>query len=189
MTEILVPIFRKFPEEAAIVGRLVLGYGELEISLCHCISMSGVGLDAAVKAMFKVRGETGRVKAAGTHGKAAYLKLNLATEFAEAISGMHYCLSIRNQYAHRQWYDDHSGKLAFVNMEEIAQDSLVISDLRGLTIFHVDTALLMQQEAYFINVATCLDYLNFEGQKRAGTLTHGHIFTWPPAMVQPALHI
>jgi hypothetical protein len=33
------PVFQRFPVEAEIIGRLVVGYGELELDLCNCIAM------------------------------------------------------------------------------------------------------------------------------------------------------
>jgi len=66
----------------------------------------------------------------------------LATEFGMAVGAVRHCLKIRNQYAHCVWYDDHSGKLAFVNVEEIAKDNTKLKDLTSLTILHVDVPFL-----------------------------------------------
>lgn len=78
-------------------------------------------LDMAVKALFRARGESQRIKIADALGRQAYRKLKLETLFEGTISGMHYCLKIRNQYAHCNWHDDNTGCLSFLNMEQIAK--------------------------------------------------------------------
>ena len=81
--------------------------------------------------MFRVRGETARINVGDALGRQAYDKLGLRTDFELAVSAMRYCLKIRNQYAHCNWYDDRTGRLAFVNVEDIAkginpfQDSII----------------------------------------------------------------
>jgi hypothetical protein len=34
------PVFNTFPVEGAIIGRLLVGYGDLEFDLCNCIGMA-----------------------------------------------------------------------------------------------------------------------------------------------------
>jgi hypothetical protein len=79
------PAFRKFHAEAAFIGRMLAGYGELEVDLCNRISMGGLGIDAATKAMFQTRGETRRINKAEQLGLAAYQISGLTTEFGAAI--------------------------------------------------------------------------------------------------------
>jgi len=66
------PAFRKYHAEAAFIGRLLAGYGELEVDLCNCIAMGGVGTDRAVKEMFRPRGEKRRIDTAEKMGKPEY---------------------------------------------------------------------------------------------------------------------
>jgi DNA invertase Pin-like site-specific DNA recombinase len=56
---VVLPVLRKFRAEGKIIGRLVVGYGELEIDLCRCIAAAGTNLDHVVRAMFKTQGENG----------------------------------------------------------------------------------------------------------------------------------
>ena len=51
----VMPAFIKFHNEAAIIGRIVTGYGELEFSLCHCVAMARDDLDAVFKSLFRAR--------------------------------------------------------------------------------------------------------------------------------------
>jgi hypothetical protein len=121
--------FLKFPDEAAIIGRLSAGYTTLEIGLMHCVQVVRDDFDAVLKAMFRGRGETARIDIADALGRHFYDDRGLATEFGMAVGAVRYCLKIRNQYAHCVWYDDNSGKLAFVNVEEIAKDNTKLKDL------------------------------------------------------------
>jgi len=184
----LMPAFRIFPEEAEIIGRLLAGYTELEIDLMDCVHVARDDLDATLKAMFRVRGETQRIGVADALGRHTYRKLKLDTEFGMAIGNMRFCLKIRNQYAHCNWYDDNSGALAFVNIEELADLNVHVTDLRSLTIHHVDVPTLEAQEAYFNYTMALLHWLNLEGRVLAGSLP-SHTLTNPTQMTQPLLHI
>jgi hypothetical protein len=168
---------------------MLAGYGELEVDLCNCIAMGGVGTDAAVKRMFRPRGERKRIDTAVRIGAPFFDRLGLESDFAKSIVGMRYCLSIRNQYAHCQWYDDYSGKLALVNMEEIAHTAEIIKNYFELDTRYVDVPLLEQQETYFALVVEAFSFVNYEGRKRAGTLPCGHIFQMPQLGVPPPLHL
>ena len=56
------PVHRTFPKEMAIIGRLLLDYGELELDLMNCVQVArDYDLNGTLKAMFRVRGETNRV--------------------------------------------------------------------------------------------------------------------------------
>jgi hypothetical protein len=107
----------------------------------------------------------------------------------DAVTAMRHCLLIRNQYAHCQWYDDYSPRLAFVNMENIAYQTAPINDYRGLTTCYVDVPLLTQQEIFFSEVDSAFAYVNFEGRNRAGTLPGGHVFDPPAPLIPPPLHL
>ena len=118
----IMPAFDKFPAEAAIIGRLLAGYGLLEHDLMNCVAIVRKDLDATLKTMFRARGETQRLDIADALGRPAYRTRNVGTEFEMALSAVRSCLKIRNQYSHCGWYDDRSGQLAFVNLEERCRD-------------------------------------------------------------------
>jgi hypothetical protein len=162
--------FRRYPKEAAIIGRLLAGYADLEIDLMHCTQVVREDLDTVLKTMFRTRGETARIRVADAFGRHHYSALNLETEFGMALSSMQHCLKIRNQYAHCIWYDDNTGQLAFTNLEEIAEETAFVTDLKSLTILHVDVALLESQESYYGYADHFLSWVNFEGRTRAGKL-------------------
>jgi hypothetical protein len=184
----VMPAFHTFPNEARIIGRLLAGYAELEIDLLHCVSVARDDFDAVLKAMFRARGETRRINIADALGRQLYRKLKLGTDFEMAISAMRYCLRIRNQYSHCNWYDDRSGRLAFVNVEEIAKVNELISGFDDLTRYYIDVPTLEDQERYFAYTDALLSYANYEGRFRQGKLKT-QILSKPAQIGQPALHL
>ena len=79
------PAFQKFRLEGEIIGRLVVGYGEMELDLCHCIAQGIGDLDMALKAMFRARGETSRIDITEAMGQKVYVSLGIGATFREAI--------------------------------------------------------------------------------------------------------
>jgi hypothetical protein len=57
----LMPAFLRFPEEAAIIGRLLAGYGEIEYLFAMCLASSASDEDTALRTFFSVRGEGARL--------------------------------------------------------------------------------------------------------------------------------
>ena len=182
----VMPAFHKFPAEAAIIGRLLAGYAELEIDLFNCVQVARGDFDAVLKAMFRARGETRRIDVADALGHQLYDALGLGTDFNKAIGAVRYCLRIRNQYSHCNWYDDLSGRLAFVNVEEIVKGDQPIRDFESLTRYYIDVPTLEGQERYFAYADALLTYANYEGRLRAGKLPK-KIFCKPEQMNLPAL--
>jgi len=52
----IMPAFGLFVSEAKIIGRLVVGYGELEVDLLNCVQVVFGDFDAVLKALFARRG-------------------------------------------------------------------------------------------------------------------------------------
>lgn len=179
--------FLNFPDEAASVGRLLMGYSTLELDLMNC-ALWAHDLDPVLKAMYRARGESARVKIADGLARPYYHSLGLGTPFERAVGAMRYCLKIRNQYSHCVWHDDKSGQLSFADLEELAELNTVVGTLLGLTIFRVNAALLDQQESYFGSASELFIWVNYEGRRRAGKVS-----TPPrpePAQVpKPPLHL
>jgi len=167
--------FLRFPDEASLIGRMLAGYADLEIDLMHCVQVVREDLDTALKAMFRVRGETARIDVADAFGRQHYRDLGLGTQFEMAIGAVRYCLHIRNQYAHCIWWDDNSGQLAFANLEELAKENARVTDLRGVRTRHVDVPLLNNQLEYFEYADSLLVWTNYEGRARAGKPTEPNL--------------
>jgi hypothetical protein len=177
-------ILSRFPTEAAIIGRIVIGYGELEISLMNCVHMArGGDLEVVLKTMFRTRGEAQRISIADALSRQIFIGFGLDAEFAKAISDMDYCRTIRNQYAHCIWHNDGSGRLGFVNLEELAKGNVFVANLIGVTTRHLDVPLLQEQETYQGNVERQITWLNFESRSRQGTGRQP--FQTPPQLPRP----
>jgi hypothetical protein len=164
------PVFDKFPNEAAIIGRLLAGYSKLEISLLHCAHVVRDDFDTVMKAMYRTRGETQRIDVADAFGRQHYRRHKIGTHFEMAVGSMRHCLKIRNQFAHCVWYDDLSGTLAFTDLEDTARGHDFLVDFVTLPIFHIDLATLRSQEEFFFYTDILLFSVNREGRRLAGKL-------------------
>jgi hypothetical protein len=165
---------------------MLTAYGELEYDLCLCVAAALYDLDTAVKVMFRTRGETQRIQVADALGRKAFHAMGLGTPFAEAISSTRFCLKLRNQYAHCNWHDDNTGRLCFLNLEEIAVPNAVIHDMSALTFKYLTVPLLTEQRDYFSYTSACLTYLNLEAQKRAKRIS-SHVRSLPQKRPRPPL--
>jgi len=160
--------FQDFPAEAALIGRMLAGYADLEIDLMHCAKAVRVDLDLALKTMFRGRGNAQRIDIADALGRQPYDVLGIGAEFEAAMAAVRYCLKIRNLYAHCTWWNDHSGQLAFANLEDLAKEKVAVADLHGLTVHHVTVPHLQQQFAYYEYADNLLIGVIQEGNRRAG---------------------
>lgn len=171
------------------MGRLLRGYSNLEIDLMNCVKMAiGGDLNAVIKPMFAVRGESRRIKRAEDIGKPVFAQQALARDFQHAIAVIRRCLEIRNQYAHWALWDDNTGKLAFANLESLAKVKRRVNNLVRLRTFHVNAAVLAEQEAYYIYFDRYISWLNFEVQTRSGALPQ-NILPKPKRIKRPRLKL
>jgi hypothetical protein len=68
----IMPCFNRFPKEGDIIGRLLAGYGELELEMAACVAATTDDLNGAIKRLFGIRGESKRIKIADSMMKASY---------------------------------------------------------------------------------------------------------------------
>src|SRR5262245_44818325 len=125
-------------------------------------------------------------------GLPEYRRLQLRSEFEEALLVMRYCLEIRNQYAHWVWWDDSSGKLAFANVEDLTRHASKVTGFGKLKAHHVDAALLKAQEACFVYADDLLLWVNYEGRFKDGKLgkaTQNPVGDKPKKVKEPPLHL
>jgi hypothetical protein len=176
---------QRYGQERQVIGRLLIEYGEMEFDLCNCIAMGLNDLDMAFKTIFRIRGETSRIDIADAMGQKIYTSLGLGASFHDAIDATRFCLRLRNRYAHSHFYDDSSGKLAMVSLEEIAKKRAVIKDLRGLTTKYLTTEILQSQEMYFAYTRASIEFVNYEGRFLRKTLTN-RVFEAPQRLKTPA---
>ena len=180
--------FLKFTDEAALIGRMLAGYADLEIGLMNCVQVVRNDLDTVLKSMFRTRGETQRIDVADAFGRQYYDRLGIGTQFEMAIGTVRYCLKIRNQYAHCRWWDDKSGRLAFANLEEVAKVNTLVKDLQNLTTNYIDVPLLKKQLAYYEYAERLLTWVNLEGQRLADQSSMQK-YAFPEQLKRPPLFL
>lgn len=180
---LLMPAFHRFPLEAALIGRLLAGYGELELLLGFAAGASMGNEILGAKTIFRVRSEANRIQIADSLAREPYEKAKLGAEYADMLGAMRHCLKIRNQFTHCHWADHQEGGLFFTNLENAA------FAIKGFEYdwLHVDLALLESHESYFIYATQCLWHLPAVLYVGSGKLS-SHTFPMPPKRPQPSLN-
>ena len=185
-TQSIVPVFDDFPNEAAVIARLLAGYGEIEFDLCNCLGAVLGNDDTAIRTLFRLRSEDQRLHTADALMRPAFVKLNLTDQYNEALGAIRWCKSVRNQYAHCHWIT-RPGQLLFIDLDEGAKSAIGTIELR---IKHVDAPLLAEQEAYFIYANDWLKFFHYELHKARGEMDEASIHYWtaPRIIPQPKQH-
>jgi hypothetical protein len=178
--------FQDYPAEAAIIGRLLAGYGDLEFTLLTCVVAVSRDVNTSIRTLFRVRGEKQRIQIADAIIRHAYKKAGLYEPYCEGIGAMEFCRQIRNQYAHCHWisYKKQQTGLFFTDLEDVAKQN---SDDPTVQELHVDVPLLDSQEAYFSYTMSCLVFLNLEYKRLTGQ-SPTHTLSMPKKRPRPKLH-
>lgn len=146
------PAFLNYPEEARLLGELVLGYGELDISFCMMCGIATQRQFELLHAVNQVRSESARLDIANALSVDAFAELGLSREYARTHKAVRFCLKVRNQWAHSQWGDLSPHGLAFTKT-----DGDVFARPLKRTVWNSITAdLLRKQEAFFEYTRHCI---------------------------------
>jgi hypothetical protein len=183
----IMPSFDRFPKEGDLIGRLLAGYGELELEMCDCLAAVTDDLDAAIKKLFGMRGELRRIKCADAIMKASYASAGLASKYSRAMANMDWCRTVRNQYAHCNWYDTNAEGLCFVDLEHTAK---LKKEIRSVVAhrYPIDALLLKRQETYFGYVRKCYWHLAEAYRARGKAFKDGPLYPWPLRLARPPRH-
>ena len=173
--------FEAAPMEAAILGRLLAGYGELEFEFCNCVAAVLDDRQSAIRTLFRVRSEDSRILIGDGIMRSKYIAADLADGYGEMLGALKYCKSVRNQYAHCHWMHEPAKGLFFTKVADAAKAAT--GELKH-TFFHVSAPLLNEQEQYFCYCEAWLLYLQSEYQQRAGKSAIP-LFEAPKIMPQP----
>lgn len=184
MANPIMPVFHQAAQEAAIIGRLITGYGELEYDLAMCLSRFTHDQDSAFRALFGIRAVRGRLHIADSLIQTPLGKLGLGPQYADAKGAIHRCLSIRNQYAHCHWGEYKNQELYFVNMEKEVEGPKSKSEF---TYMRLSLPLLNEQEDYFSYTQNCFWFLTYEVDYLRDPIKN-HPFLMPKKRPQPNLH-
>jgi hypothetical protein len=159
VSDTIMPSFDSAKREGSLIGRLLAGYGELELEMAACaMAANNENVDMVIKKLFLARGEYKRIVAGDTLMAQQFGATRLATIYTRTIKNMHYCRELRNQYAHCNWHHTAAEGLSFVDLERIAKWPRKI---RQLTRYRrpLNVGLLERQEAYFRYVQKSFWYL------------------------------
>jgi hypothetical protein len=178
------PVFDRHVFEGATIGRMLLNYGELEVTVAMLLGNALGSQDKALRTMFRITGESARIGVADALMRDTFKASGLASEYADAIGAMRWCIKVRNQYSHCQWGD--SPGYAGIFFTQLV-DSAKASEGFEYWFRHVDDGLLMEQLEYFEYAADCLVFLNFDLLRRQEKL-EGHNAPMPLKRQQPNLH-
>ena len=180
---LIMPAFHRYLDEGAIIGRLLAAFGEVEFMVGICLGHTLGNRDTGIKALYRIRGETARIKTADALMRGAYEKCGLKAEYTDGMGAARFCVTIRNQFSHCHWADDPTAGLFFTDLGEAAKDPYTLDFVWR----HVDKALLKDHEAYFGYAMEALFFLENEFLVRAGKL-RVHAFPMPTARKPPSLH-
>jgi hypothetical protein len=182
---LLLPAFHKRKKNAASVGRLVAGYGEIEFLLSWC---AGTALACrtpikpgmskgehrahykheGIAQLYGKRGESARIDFAKDAMRSVIVRHDLDAEFSDAIMLVQLCLKIRNLFAHCNWDQSSKRGLFFVSLEDAAKQRSPL----GFKTRHAGTKSLEIAEEYFTSTITILNYISqamaFRGQVAIG---------------------
>jgi hypothetical protein len=180
--------------EGIVIGRLLAGYGELEVTLCAClIAVEGM-LDLPIRTIFGERGAQKRILNARRELQTDFANANLSAELIDTLSDIEWCRQIRNQYSHCQWYWTVQEGLCFVNLEELASQPDVITEVMANR-HPIDSPLLEAQENFFWYVKQC--FMHLESAYRAWEQTRArggaagqaiYVHPKPPKVARPPAH-
>lgn len=152
------PALHRYKREAQIIGRLVVAFGELEYLLAVCAGRAVKERARVLKALYSLRATSSRIDSADALIRPSFDGHLLSSDYETMMIAIRYCLRIRNQFAHCNWGDDPTG-LYFVDLEAASRTSFGLDFLPWR---HIDTKLLRDQEAFFVNTQSYLFF--FEHQ-------------------------
>lgn len=177
------PAFNRRKTAAALVGKIIAGYGELEFLLAYCVGIAladkrpiVAGLTKpqhrikyehrGIKLLFRLKGAEKRLKKAKRLLKPFFAKHGLQTEFAEAFRSLDRCRLLRNDFAHSNWAQSKKQGLFFASLEETARSPAKLQ----IRFRHTSVKTLQEIQRHFLGTFEWLSYLHYQGSVNAGLL-------------------
>jgi hypothetical protein len=180
----IMPGFDRHPEEAALIGRILVSFGEIEVTLAVVVGNVGLGdLQLGLRSIYKVRGTASRLELADALLRPKFTQVGIEHEYLTNRDALKYCQTTRNQFAHCIWADDLNAGLFFTDLQDAADRM----DMLRFNWRHVDVALLTKQLEYFDNTLAGIIYLENEWQVRTKKKA-SHDFPAPKAINKSPLH-
>jgi len=179
------PSLDRRSDEAAIAGRMVVGFGELEFLVVNlaAIALKGHSDGNIFKALYQLRATKPRMDVAFTLMEPFCAEHGLVDTLSVTRNAIGYCTQVRNQYAHCNWADDANGGLFFTDTEDSARRSDFSHDWK-----HVDIGILSAQEIFFGYARHWLMHLENKIKIISGDRSAVPVFPAPPIQPQPTRH-
>ncbi len=175
------PAFHRHPDEPAMIGRLVIAFGELEYITVTIAGRAMSHREAVYRALYRPRSTSSRIEAADALMRPTFIANDLDGEYEHMIGAVRDGLRIRNQYSHCNWADN--GGLFFTNLEDSSAPATGFEHRWH----HVDVPVLEAQEAYFVYAQSWLYHMEYQASVIAGRPIYPAPPA-PPAQNRPPLH-
>jgi hypothetical protein len=188
------PAFRRHPEEAEIIGRLVVGFGEIEIAFCttaaKTLQIHGASMyDRVMRSLYTIKVTSARLDVADQLMRPSFEKEGLAAEYLNTVDMVNCCRGLRNQYAHCNWTDNpgEDAGLFFADLQDSASSPTGFFSAGEFNFRHIDVPILQEQELYFSNTMEWLNFLDHEIATLQGRLDR-HSWPAPSELRRPPFH-
>lgn len=159
----MMPAFEQWPKEAAIVARLLGGYGELEFMMGVCLGRALNDFKKSMRILFRTRGETARIELADALTGDFARENGLYDKYSDALGGIRACKNIRNQFSHCHWATTVHG-LFYVDLNAAAD----AGDKFEYKWKHASLSSLEEMESYFRYTHNCFLHVESELHARRG---------------------
>lgn len=172
--------FDRFAREGAIVGRLVVEYGELEWALCLAAGAAANDRGAALRAMYRAGNGAQRIVAGDALVRTHLRDAALSAIHAATIERLRDCLRIRDRYAQTSWTIEGDSHLALVDIDAaLTRDDRAGGEVPALR--RVTIGLLEDQQRLFAEVMQNLTYLHWDLEALNGGPRVGNHYIVPIA--------
>lgn len=178
---------KPFPEHAALIGDMLLGYGELEFFTLELLARSFGGMadiPKSTRILYRLRGANDRLNVADAILRPFMSDIKLSGQFSQWLGAMRRCRVIRNQYAHCAWGPQRD-RLWLANLDEAAQSS---EGSIPLEFYPIDLPILKEQQAFFRYALDLTIYLMGEVRYRTDRRRTRERRPLPKSRAAPNLH-
>lgn len=178
------PSFRRYPDEASLVGHILAAFGEIEVSVCFNTAIAHKIIGHIMTTLYSIRTTSTRIETA-LHLMKPAAEIYDLLDFQQTVTPLiWYCVKIRNQYAHCNWADDAGGGgLFFADLQNSATNPGFTHDWK-----HLDPPLLQAQLEFLNSTMDWLNFINGEIIHRQGESKQPNPWSVPSIPCQPPLH-
>ena len=183
---ITTPSFRKFIFEYIHIGRLIVGYSDIELALYNLIKITKNPNENILKKMIKGNTAKVRIDKAKAIGFEKFKKNKLENEFDSCINFIKHCKDIRNLYAHSNYWDANWKYLMFTEIEKLAKQKNCDDDISKAKTHPITSELLLEQLEFYDYTIKYIFWLNNEVRFRMNMLEK-NVFDKPITRTFPKL--